>query len=56
MGTPKDKDLRTGRHRIADIFCGVCESKKAIGWKYISTEQSSQKYKEGRFILEKAYL
>lgn len=55
-GPEQTKDLRTGRHKTRDIYCNVCNNGVAIGWKYIMAEMDSQKYKEGKFILERAYL
>ena len=34
----------------------MCESNKPVGWKYVLAEEASQKYKEGKFILERAYI
>jgi rRNA maturation protein Nop10 len=34
-----------------DIHCTQCG--KVVGWKYVKAFESSQKYKEGRYILEK---
>jgi hypothetical protein len=55
-GKEEEKALITGHHITADLFCLVCNSKKPIGWKYIKAHQPSQKYKEGRFILERSYI
>lgn len=35
---------------MADISCTVCGAE--LGWKYVSAEEESQKYKVGMFILE----
>jgi hypothetical protein len=35
---------------VSDISCAVCGS--VLGWKYVSAEEESQKYKVGMFILE----
>jgi len=37
---------------VADIHCACCNT--VLGWKYQKAYESSQKYKEGKFILEKA--
>jgi len=42
----------TGMHSVSDIFCKVCNS--TVGWKYEKAHEESQKYKEGKYILEKA--
>lgn len=41
----------TGLHTVADIFCTVCHAR--LGWKYLRAVEKDQKYKEGRFIVEK---
>lgn len=37
---------------VADIFCNCCG--QIVGWKYEAAHENSQKYKEGKFILERA--
>ncbi len=37
---------------MADVFCSDCQA--YVGWKYEEAFEESQKYKEGKFILEKA--
>lgn len=54
LGPPEEKDLLTGRHRVQDLICNGCS--KVVGWKYIWAQKEDQKYKEGKIILEKAYL
>ena len=44
----------TGLHAVADIFCECC--KTPLGWKYERAFESSQKYKEGKFIIELAHM
>jgi hypothetical protein len=51
VGKGERAQLRTGIHVIADLTCGVCDDDEPIGWKYLSTEQADQKYKENKFIL-----
>lgn len=51
IGDIEDRVLRTGLHRVADIFCTICSHK--IGWKYIWAQEPDQKYKEGKVILER---
>ncbi|CAI5735595.1 unnamed protein product [Hyaloperonospora brassicae] len=50
VGSVRKCYLRTGIHSIADILCGQCDV--MLGWKYIKAMESSQKYKEGKFIME----
>lgn len=42
----------TGLHTVADIHCTTCGT--VLGWKYETAFEESQKYKEGKFIIEKA--
>ena len=35
-----------------NIYCLYCQA--LVGWKYEKAEEDSEKYKEGKFILEKA--
>lgn len=42
----------TGMHTVADISCKVCATK--IGWKYLHAFEEAQKYKENKYIIEKA--
>ena len=42
----------TGLHTVRDVFCACCSS--LLGWKYDFAYEQSQKYKEGKFIVEKA--
>ena len=54
VGEREDRVLMTGLHTVADIFCASCKSR--LGWKYVEAFEPSQKYKEGRYIVEKAKL
>ena len=48
----EDRLLMTGLHTVRDVFCASCSS--LLGWKYDFAYEQSQKYKEGKFIVEKA--
>lgn len=50
-GPKENRNLITGLHVVADIYCKNCGM--ALGWKYEKAYEESQKYKEGKFILEK---
>ncbi|KAI9003897.1 yippee zinc-binding/DNA-binding /Mis18, centromere assembly-domain-containing protein [Hyaloraphidium curvatum] len=50
LGTKEERQLITGLHTVADIFCNVCQT--TVGWKYLHAYEQSQKYKEGTFIVE----
>ncbi|KAH9570971.1 hypothetical protein CY35_02G068700 [Sphagnum magellanicum] len=52
VGPKEDRHLMTGMHTVADIHCFQCQ--EVLGWKYEKAFEESQKYKEGKFILEKA--
>eukprot|EP00899_Mesostigma_viride_P018894 jgi/Mesvir1/27005/Mv20712-RA.1 len=52
LGPKEDRLLITGLHTVADIYCSTCQS--VLGWKYEQAFEESQKYKEGKFIIEKA--
>lgn len=54
IGPPEDRLLITGLHSVCDIFCKRC--KKLVGWTYSRAYENSQKYKEGKFIVEKINL
>lgn len=53
-GPAEERVLLTGLHAVADIFCDCC--KTTLGWKYEHAYESSQKYKEGKFIIELAHM
>lgn len=48
----QDRVMLTGRHMVRDISCKNCNSK--LGWIYEFATEDSQRYKEGRVILERA--
>lgn len=45
-----ERNMTTGRHIVRDITCRQC--KETVGWKYDKAYEPSEKYKEGKFILE----
>ncbi|ORZ21311.1 yippee zinc-binding/DNA-binding /Mis18, centromere assembly-domain-containing protein [Absidia repens] len=51
LGVKEKRMLITGIHTIAEISCIHCHNK--LGWKYIHAVESSQKFKEDKFIVEK---
>jgi len=53
-GPKEERLLLSGMHVVCDIFCKGCNA--VVGWKYEQAFDESQKYKEGKFILEKAQL
>ncbi|TDH72228.1 hypothetical protein CCR75_009512 [Bremia lactucae] len=54
IGPAHKRDLMTGLHTIADIMCCQCDF--GLGWKYLKAMETSQKYKEGKFIIEHALI
>ncbi|KAL6637657.1 hypothetical protein ACP70R_025229 [Stipagrostis hirtigluma subsp. patula] len=50
-GVKEDRMMITGMHTVCDIFCVGCGS--IVGWKYEAAHDKSQRYKEGKFILER---
>ncbi|KZV39617.1 protein yippee-like [Dorcoceras hygrometricum] len=51
VGEKEDRLMMTGMHTVVDIFCVGCGS--LVGWKYEAAQDKNQKYKEGKFILER---
>lgn len=49
-GEPEDRRMSTGLHQVCDIYCIGCST--VLGWRYVHAYESSQKYKEGKYILE----
>lgn len=45
-----ERNMTTGRHVVRDINCRQC--KETVGWKYDKAFEASEKYKEGKYILE----
>ncbi|KIV89398.1 hypothetical protein B0A52_06168 [Exophiala mesophila] len=49
-----ERNMTTGRHIVRDIKCKQCD--ETVGWKYDKAYEASEKYKEGKFILESELL
>jgi hypothetical protein len=49
-GDASERNMTTGRHVVRDISCRVCN--EVVGWKYDKAYEATEKYKEGKFILE----
>jgi len=54
MGKKEDRSLLTGVHTVADVFCCGCSER--MGWYYLKASDQSQKYKEGKYLLERERL
>ncbi|XP_011084535.1 protein yippee-like At4g27745 [Sesamum indicum] len=52
VGAKEDKQLMTGYYTIANIFCSKCGEE--MGWTYVRAFDAREKYKEGRYIVEKS--
>ncbi|CAF1525296.1 unnamed protein product, partial [Didymodactylos carnosus] len=50
----QERMMLTGRHFVRDVACKKCETK--LGWMYEFATEESQRYKEGRVILERALI
>ncbi|KAH8120548.1 yippee-like protein [Phellopilus nigrolimitatus] len=53
-GEPSERQMTTGNHTVRDIYCVKCGT--TLGWKYDFAYDLSQKYKEGKYILERQLL
>ncbi|XP_018619982.1 protein yippee-like 3 [Scleropages formosus] len=53
-GPAEERVLLTGLHAVADIYCESCHT--TLGWKYEQAYEQSQKYKEGKFIIELSHM
>lgn len=53
-GDPVERQMTTGKHIVRDLHCVKCH--QLLGWKYDYAYEETQKYKEGKFILERNLL
>ncbi|XP_074582056.1 protein yippee-like [Curcuma longa] len=51
VGLEDDRMMTTGLHTVSDVFCIGCGS--IVGWKYEVAHEKTQKYKEGKIVLER---
>ncbi|XP_052200744.1 protein yippee-like At5g53940 [Diospyros lotus] len=51
VGPVEERIMLSGPHTVSDIFCCCCG--QLVGWKYVTAHEESQKYKEGKFVLER---
>lgn len=54
LGTKEDRHLLTGLHTVCDLRCKGCDT--TLGWFYLHAWEHSQKYKEGKCIMEKSQI
>ncbi|XP_024027854.1 protein yippee-like At5g53940 isoform X2 [Morus notabilis] len=50
LGAFEERLMLSGLHTVAETFCCFCG--QIVGWKYEVAHEKSQKYKEGKFVLE----
>lgn len=50
-GAEENKMFISGNYKVCDLYCNECG--QILGWKYIKAYDDSQKYKEGKVVLEK---
>ncbi|KAI7875828.1 yippee zinc-binding/DNA-binding /Mis18, centromere assembly-domain-containing protein [Mucor mucedo] len=50
----EDREMLTGLHKVKDISCIQCST--VLGWVYIKAYNEENKYKEGKFVMEKKLL
>jgi len=53
-GPAVSRELNTGSHAVADIYCSNCRT--TLGWKYEKAFVEAQRYKEGKYIIELAHV
>jgi uncharacterized protein CbrC (UPF0167 family) len=49
-GREEKRPMKTGMYVVKDIACKSCGTN--VGWTYVTAEEESEKFKEGKFILE----
>ncbi|ETS73987.1 hypothetical protein PFICI_13853 [Pestalotiopsis fici W106-1] len=50
FGMPQEKSMTTGMHTLRDARCLGCG--EVMGWKYDKAKEKSERYKEGKIVLE----
>ncbi|XP_057797419.1 protein yippee-like At5g53940 isoform X1 [Salvia miltiorrhiza] len=51
VGPHEERMMISGMHTVSDVFC--CSCGQLLGWKYETAHEESQKYKQGKFALER---
>ncbi|KAL6201419.1 hypothetical protein ACLB2K_025133 [Fragaria x ananassa] len=51
LGPEEERVMLSGLHTVEDIFCVCCG--QILGWRYVIAHDKNQKYKEGKFVLER---
>ncbi|GMH33760.1 hypothetical protein BSKO_01594 [Bryopsis sp. KO-2023] len=52
LGPREERLMTTGPHIVRNTFCSQCMY--LVGWKYEEARCMNQKYKEGKYILERS--
>jgi len=53
-GRAEERILKTGMYIVVDIFCATCDL--VLGWKYVNSEETNQRYKVGKVIIERVHM
>lgn len=51
---PEERQMLTGLHVVHNCRCIDCG--QLLGWRYISTKETGQEYKLGKYVLEQSLL
>ncbi|KAI4304378.1 hypothetical protein MLD38_039899 [Melastoma candidum] len=51
LGAEEERLMLSGMHTVEDVYCCCCG--QMLGWKYVAAHDKNQKYKEGKFVLER---
>ena len=54
FGDPDQRVLATGLHIVRDAYCGYCDT--LVGWTYDYAHEEHERYKTGKYVLEKALI
>ncbi|KAK4271590.1 hypothetical protein QN277_020264 [Acacia crassicarpa] len=51
LGPQEERMMISGMHTVEEIFCCCCG--QILGWKYVMAHDKNERYKEGKFVLER---
>jgi hypothetical protein len=54
VGKPSVQLMTTGAHTLSEIQCGSCFT--YVGWKIVRAHEETERWKEGKFLLELEHL
>lgn len=49
-GPLETRNMMTGDYTVCDTLCQQCDS--YVGWQYLTADEISEKYKEGKYVIE----